>query len=312
MRPSKFTTFSLLFSLLLLTAASAQNCGSQAGGALCASGLCCSKFGWCGNTNDHCGSGNCQSQCPGGGPGPGPVTGGDLGSVISNSMFDQMLKLRNENSCQGKNNVYTYNAFITAARSFPGFGTTGDSNTRKREIAAFFAQTSQNTTGGSDGPFSWGYCFLTEQGNPGDYYSARGQWPSCPPGRKRGPFPITHAGPCTRAIGADLLNNPDLVATDPVISFKTSLLFWMTTQSPKPSCHDVIIGRWNPSAGDRAANRLPGFGVIANIINGGLECGRGNDNMVQDRIGFYRRYCEILGVSPGDNLDCGNQRPFGS
>ncbi|KAH0673823.1 hypothetical protein KY290_019509 [Solanum tuberosum] len=110
-------------------------------------------------------------------------------------------------------------------------------------------------------------------------------------------------GPCGRAIGADLLNNPDLVATDPVISFKTAIWFWMTTQLPKPSCHDVIIGRWNPSAGDRAANRLPGFGVITNIINGGLECGRGNDNRVQDRIGFYRRYCGILGVSPGDNLD---------
>uniref|UniRef100_A0A3Q7JDH4 Glycoside hydrolase family 19 catalytic domain-containing protein n=1 Tax=Solanum lycopersicum TaxID=4081 RepID=A0A3Q7JDH4_SOLLC len=82
----------------------------------------------------------------------------------------------------------------------------------------------------------------------------------------------------------------------------------MTPQSPKPSRHDVIIGRWNPSA----ANRLPGFGVIINIINGGLECGRGNDNRVQDRIGFYRRHCRILGVSPGDNLDCGNQRPFGS
>ncbi|XP_027767959.1 uncharacterized protein LOC114074301 [Solanum pennellii] len=86
------------------------------------------------------------SDCPGGGPCPGPVTGGDLGSVISNSMFDQMLKHRNENSCQGKNNFYNYNAFITAARSFPGFGTSGDINARKREIAAFFAQTSHETT----------------------------------------------------------------------------------------------------------------------------------------------------------------------
>ncbi|XP_027767956.1 endochitinase A-like [Solanum pennellii] len=119
-------------------------------------------------------------------------------------------------------------------------------------------------------------------------------------------------GPCGRAIGVDLLNNPDLVATDPVISFKTTIWFWMTPQSPKPSCHDVIIGRWNPSSGDRSANRLPGFGVITNIINGGLECGCGNDNRVQDRIGFYWRYCGILGVSTGDNLDCGNQRSFGS
>uniref|UniRef100_A0A3Q7HAM9 Glycoside hydrolase family 19 catalytic domain-containing protein n=1 Tax=Solanum lycopersicum TaxID=4081 RepID=A0A3Q7HAM9_SOLLC len=35
-----------------------------------------------------------------------------------------------------------------------------------------------------------------------------------------------------------------------------------------------------------------------------------NDNWVKDRIGYYRMYCEILGVSPGHNLDCSNQRHF--
>ena len=49
------------------------------------------------------------------------------------------------------------------------------------------------------------------------------------------------------AIGADLVGNPDLVSTDPVISFKTAIWFWMTAQSPKPSCHDVILGNWTPS-----------------------------------------------------------------
>lgn len=150
MRLCKFTALSsLLFSLLLLSA-SAEQCGSQAGGARCPSGLCCSKFGWCGNTNDYCGPGNCQSQCPGG-PTPTPPTppgGGDLGSIISSSMFDQMLKHRNDNACQGKG-FYSYNAFINAARSFPGFGTSGDTTARKREIAAFFAQTSHETTGKS-------------------------------------------------------------------------------------------------------------------------------------------------------------------
>lgn len=107
----------------------------------------------------------------------------------------------------------------------------------------------------------------------------------------------------------DLINNPDLVATDPVISFKTAIWFWMTPQGNKPSSHDVITGRWNPSAADRSAGRVPGYGVITNIING-LECGRGQDNRVADRIGFYKRYCGILAVSTGDNLDCYNQRPF--
>ena len=108
----------------------------------------------------------------------------------------------------------------------------------------------------------------------------------------------------------NLLSNPDLVATDPVISFKAAMWFWMTEQLPKPSCHDVITGRWTPSNADISANRLPGYGVITNIINGGLECGIGPDPRVHSRIGFYQRYCGILGVSPGENLDCATQRSF--
>jgi chitinase len=131
-----FTVFSLLLSLLL--GGSAEQCGSQAGGALCPGGLCCSQFGWCGSTNDYCGTG-CQSQCGGAG-------GGDLGSIISSAKFDEMLKHRNDGGCPGKG-FYTYNAFISAANAFSGFGTTGDADTRKREIAAFLGQTSHETTG---------------------------------------------------------------------------------------------------------------------------------------------------------------------
>ncbi|XP_065617427.1 endochitinase-like [Quercus suber] len=86
-------------------------------------------------------------------------------------------------------------------------------------------------------------------------------------------------------------------ATDPIISFKTAIWFWMTPQANKPSSHDVIIGNWRPFAADASAGQVPGYGVITKIINGGLECGHGSDNRVADRIGFYKRYCDILGVS---------------
>ena len=89
-------------------------------------------------TNDYCGNG-CQSQC-------GGASGGDLGSIISSEKFDEMLKHRNDGGCPGKG-FYTYSAFISAANAFPGFGTTGDADTRKREIAAFLGQTSHETTG---------------------------------------------------------------------------------------------------------------------------------------------------------------------
>ncbi|KAF3952445.1 hypothetical protein CMV_021992, partial [Castanea mollissima] len=45
----------------------------------------------------------------------------------------------------------------------------------------------------------------------------------------------------------------------------------------KPSSHNVIIGKWTPSPANRSTGRVPGYGDMINIINGGLECecGRG-------------------------------------
>ncbi|XP_058005812.1 uncharacterized protein LOC110639626 isoform X3 [Hevea brasiliensis] len=294
----------------------AEQCGWQAGGALCPGGLCCSQYGWCANTPEYCGSG-CQSQCDGGG---GGEDGGiDLGSIISRSTFEEMLKHRNDAACPAKG-FYTYDAFISAAKAFPAFGTTGDVDTRKREIAAFFGQTSHATTGGwptaPDGPYAWGYCYKEELNQASSYCSPSPAYP-CAPGKKyygRGPIQLSwnyNYGQCGQALGLDLLNNPDLVATDRVISFKAAIWFWMTPQFPKPSCHDVITGQWSPTGHDISAGRAPGYGVITNIINGGLECGRGWDARVEDRIGFYKRYCDMFGVGYGSNLDCYNQKPFG-
>jgi chitinase len=245
-----------------------------------------------------------------------------VASIISESLFNQMLLHRNDAACPAKG-FYTYAAFIAAAKKFPGFGTTGGADTQKRELAAFLAQTSHETTGGwataPDGAYAWGYCFKEEQGAAAgpDYCEPSTQWP-CAAGKKyygRGPIQISYNynyGPAGQAIGAGILANPDLVASDPTVSFETAVWFWMTPQSPKPSCHAVMTGQWTPSAADTAAGRLPGYGVVTNIINGGLECGHGADSRVADRIGFYKRYCDLLGVSYGDNLDCANQRPFNS
>ncbi|GJZ77648.1 chitin-binding, type 1 protein [Tanacetum coccineum] len=288
-------SFLLLTILVLLATVSAQDCGTQGGNRPCTNGNCCSQYGFCGNTPAHCSPANkCQSQCSGSGttPSPGPGTGGGVASIVTSSMFDQMLKYRNDPRCRA-NGFYTYNAFINAANSFNGFGTTGSADDRKRELAAFFAQTSHETTGGwstaPDGQFAWGYCFVREQNPTSSNYNY---------------------GLFGRTINRDLINSPDLLATDPTISFQSAIWFWMTPQGNKPSSHDVITGRWSPSAADRSAGRVSGYGVITNIINGGLECGKGRNDKVEDRIGFYRRYCSILGVGPGNNLDCYNQSPF--
>ncbi|XP_047094238.1 chitinase 2-like isoform X14 [Lolium rigidum] len=306
-----------VLAAVLATAARAQTCGSQAGGATCANCLCCSQFGFCGNTSDYCGTG-CQSQCTGCSPGGR----GGVASILSKDLFEQMLLHRNDAACTARG-FYTYEAFLAAAATFPAFGSTAEGlsvETRKREVAAFLGQTSHETTGGwptaPDGPLTWGYCFKQER-EPKSIYcdTTKPEWP-CAPNKEyigRGPIQLTwnyNYGLAGRALSLDLLNNPDLVAADAVVSFRTALWFWMTPQANKPSSHAVITGRWTPTAADNAAGRVPGYGVITNIINGGLECGIGPDPRVADRIGFYQRYCGILGVDTGSNLDCYSQRSF--
>ena len=77
-----------------------------------------------------------------------------------------------------------------------------------------------------------------------------------------------------------------------------------------PIGHAVITGQWIPSGADLAAGWAPRFGMITNTINSGIECGHGHDNRVADRIGFYKRYCNIFGIGYGGNLDCYKQSPF--
>ncbi|XP_047094243.1 chitinase 2-like isoform X19 [Lolium rigidum] len=310
-----------VLAAVLATAARAQTCGSQAGGATCANCLCCSQFGFCGNTSDYCGTG-CQSQCTGCSGKPSGSGGGGVASILSKDLFEQMLLHRNDAACTARG-FYTYEAFLAAAATFPAFGSTAEGlsvETRKREVAAFLGQTSHETTGGwptaPDGPLTWGYCFKQER-EPKSIYcdTTKPEWP-CAPNKEyigRGPIQLTwnyNYGLAGRALSLDLLNNPDLVAADAVVSFRTALWFWMTPQANKPSSHAVITGRWTPTAADNAAGRVPGYGVITNIINGGLECGIGPDPRVADRIGFYQRYCGILGVDTGSNLDCYSQRSF--
>ncbi|CAN6288899.1 unnamed protein product [Urochloa humidicola] len=215
-----------------------------------------------------------------------------------------MLPKRDDPACHA-NGFYTYDAFIQAASFFSAFGTSGSDEQNKRELAAFFGQTSHETNGGAAGQYTWGYCYKEEitKGTSPPYYG-------------RGPIQLTgqvnyqQAGV---AIGKNLVDNPDLVSTDPVISFKTAIWYWMTAQPPKPSCHDVILGNWTPTSDDNNAGRVPGYGEITNIINGGKECGIGanDDGANVNRIGYYKRYCDMLGVSYGDNLDCYTQQKYG-
>jgi basic endochitinase B len=94
------------------------------------------------------------------------------------------------------------------------------------------------------------------------------------------------------------------------VTFTTALWFWMTEQLPKPSAHDVTVGRWSPTNEDMSDGRAAGFGMTVNIINGGLERGIEGDERVLDRVRFHRHFGELLGTAEGDNLDCAAMRSY--
>lgn len=192
--------------------------------------------------------------------------------------------------------------------------------TDKKELAAFFANIAHETRHGENGKYNDGLMYIHENNTSLPYVADNDTYPAVP-GKKyygRGPLQLSYNGnygyasDCIFGDKHILLNNPELLETDPVVAFEAAIYFWMTPQTYKPSAHDVMIGKWQPNANDKAQNRKPGFGMTINIINGAVECGQG-DNIfsMNDRIGFYQYFLKKLGASdPNCACSCGNMASY--
>lgn len=246
----------------------------------------------------------------------------ELADIIDQPTWDSMFLHEDDAACFGS--VYTRQGLLDAAADYPTFACEGDDATRRRELAAFLAQISHETTGGwpdaPDGPYAWGLCFIEEVGCEGNacpqYCDAGNPMYPCAAGKTyhgRGAMQLSwnyNYGQAGDALGVDLLSDPDLVKADSKLAIQTAMWFWMTEQLPKPSAHDVMTGTWQPSAQDQRLGRLPGFGMTTNIINGGLECAQPGNAKVADRIGFFERYTGILATGIGENVDCDMMTPY--
>nr|QLL26892.1 class IV chitinase [Anacardium occidentale] len=246
-----------------------QNCG-------CAPNLCCSQFGYCGTGKDYCGAGCKEGPCTST-PSPTPPGGGSVANIVTAAFFDG-IKNQAAASCVGKS-FYTRDGFLTAAKSFPQFGS-GSADQSKREIAAFFAHVTHET----------GHLCYTEEIDKSNAYCDQSNTQyRCVPGKKyygRGPLQLTwnyNYGACGKAVGFDGLNAPETVSNNPAVSFKSALWFWMT------NVHSVVN---------------QGFGATIQKINGALECGGKQPDKVKARVGYYTDYCKKFGVDPGQNLSC--------
>lgn len=218
----------------------------------------------------------------------------------------------NENWAKQKpDSTYTIN--------YGSFCSEKDATTNKRELAAFFAHLAHETRHGENGKYNDGLMYTHEINTSLPYYSESDEYPPVK-GKKyygRGPLQLSYNGNygyASDCIYGDhrLLNNPDLLENDAVAAFKAAIYFWMTPQTHKPSAHDVMIGKWQPSATDKAQGRVPGFGMTINIVNGAVECNQG-DAMpsMTDRIGYYQHFLSKLGVTDANcACSCGKMQAY--
>ncbi|MYW01549.1 glycoside hydrolase family 19 protein [Streptomyces sp. SID3343] len=210
--------------------------------------------------------------------------GGNPGSfVVSEAQFNQMFPNRNP--------FYTYAGLTAALSAYPGFANTGSDTVKRQEAAAFLANVNHETGG---------LFYIVEQ-NTANYphYCDANQPYGCPAGQAayygRGPIQLSwnfNYKAAGDALGINLLNNPNLVQTDPAVAWKTGLWYWNTQNGPGTMTpHNAMVNG-------------AGFGETIRSINGSLECNGGNPAQVQSRINSYQSFVSILGTTPGNNLSC--------
>lgn len=211
---------------------------------------------------------------------------------------------------------------------FADFVNRSSDHNNKRELAAFLANISKETTGGwqlpvgggSGGDYAqWGLYFVHEVGytssnSAGAYSQAHSEYPPNPAKGYygRGPIQLSwnyNYGQFSKFLYNDasiLLNNPDLVQQDGVLAFKSAIWFWMMPQCPKPSCHQAMHEIWGAQNGDYTSNKMykKGFSHTNNIINGGLECRNTSTAAFTQKVvlrsELYKYYLSILGFNSLD------------
>jgi hypothetical protein len=208
---------------------------------------------------------------------------------------------------------------------FEDFANTLSAVNNKRELAAFLANISKETTGGwqlpvgggSAGDYAqWGLYFVHEVGynstnGVGTYSQASTDYPPNPTKGYygRGPIQLSwnyNYGQFSKFLYNDvnvLLNNPDLIQQDGALAFKSAIWFWMMPQCPKPSCHQAMHDLWAPQSGEYASLKMykKGFAHTNNIINGGLECRNTSSAAFTQKVvlrsELYKYYLSILGFN---------------
>lgn len=225
----------------------------------------------------------------------------------------------------------SYDNFLKAVARYPFFcGEKGCFSSVdeacKRELASLFAHAAQET---GNGNIYQSFYWLREHGAVnGDqkFNTGCGSPFKCPDYARyygRGPKQLTYyynyAGFSAAYFNGNfnfLLEWPDMAAYDGAMFFTSAIWFVMTHQPPKPSIHDIMLGRYQPAKGcaggadcyglayDATTGVKHNFNVTIEVVNGGPECRGANQSASKKRSDAFMQMLDLLGaVKTGSELN---------
>lgn len=191
------------------------------------------------------------------------------------------------------------------------FANTGDDQTDRRELVAFFSHKFKETA----------RLQVWEEAAVDPYADCTNVNFPCQPGARyhgRGPVQISwnfNYGPFSEWFYGDkmiLLRNPERVDPEGPMGFIAAFWFWMTPRdftsgapiSGSIRTRDAIIhwtdGKMNALYNDgRDYDAVAGLGLSTNVINGGIECRGGSDSPLW-RVIYYLTVAARMGVNIPD------------
>jgi hypothetical protein len=264
--------------------------------------------------------------------------------IYSGDSSQKYMTADGKNEAWPAEDTFTSNAytnFLAAVARYPFFcGEKGYFSSVdeacKRELASLFAHAAQET---GETKITHSFTWLREYGfvNGSTYFNTGCSAPfDCTSNSfaryyGRGPKQLTYyynyAGFSAAYFNGNynyLLKWPDMVAYDGRMFFQSALWFVMTHQPPKPSIHDVMLGRYQPSAtaclgpfdcnglqSDPVTGVKNNFNVTIEVVNGGPECRGENKQKSVNRSNGYAEMLELLkAVKTGSELTLVNGCEF--
>lgn len=96
-----------------------------------------------------------------------------------------------------------------------------------------------------------------------------------------------------------LIEDPTLLATDPVTFWLAGLKTWMIPANGLPAPHNIITGQWEPTAAELDIGLSDGMGAVSSLLYGAEQCGMSQHPVANTRTEIYEDLIASIAAEDG-------------